>query len=191
PTLKYRLATEAEREAAKTKDKRNKKDGAVQGTFRPFEDLRNWAEYVGEYKPVLVIRAVPNLGESFWGAVGRGVAANYGIHTRANLRFKTDFYRMRLMCGENEVQPIHPGKVAHVLNESNYFLKAKDATYEGVYFYPADAISESCGQIRLEVFSEKNPNKADVKKLDAKTVTRVVEDFAPYFKQHPDRQSKQ
>lgn len=182
PTFKYRLATEAEREAAKTKGKRNKKEGAIQGTYKPFEDLRNWAEYVGEYKPVLIIRAIPNLGESFWGAVGRNVAANYGIHTQANLRFKTDFYRMRLLCGDKEVEPIHPGKVAHLLSESNYFIRAKDATYEGVYFYPADAVSSTCGQVRLEVFSEKNPTKADIKNLDAKTILRVAQDFEPYFK---------
>src|SRR3989442_822175 len=110
PTLKYRIGTEAEREAAKSKEKRNKKEGAVQGTFRPFEEFRSWEEYVGEYKPILIVRAMPKLAESFWGAVGRGVAANYGIHAQAKLHFKTDFYRMRLTCGDKLIEPIHPGK---------------------------------------------------------------------------------
>lgn len=181
PTLKYRIETEAEREAAKTREKRNKKDGAIQGTFRPFENFYGWREYVGDYKPILIIQATPALGESFWGAVGRGVAANYGIHTQAKLRFKTDFYRMRLMCGDKEVEPIHPAKIAHVLSESNYFASIKDATYEGLYSYPADAISPQCGKVTLEMYSEKKPNEAKIKVLNEKTVLKIAADFAPYL----------
>jgi S1-C subfamily serine protease len=181
PTLKYRMETEAEREAAKTRGKRNNKEGAVQGTFRPFEDIRGWREYVGDYKPILLIRATPALGESFWGAVGRGVAANYGIRTQAKLRFKTDFYKMRLMCGDREVEPIHPAKIAHILSESNYLISVKDATYEGFYSYPADAITLQCGKVTLELFSEKKPTEAKIKVLDDKTVLKIAEDFSPYL----------
>ncbi|MCV4677463.1 hypothetical protein OFC08_31765, partial [Escherichia coli] len=87
----------------------------------------------------------------------------YGIHTKAKLRFKTDFYRMRLMCGDKEVEPIHPAKIAHILSESNYFVSIKDATFEGMYSYPPDAISPSCGKVTLELYSEKEPNKANRK----------------------------
>jgi len=182
PALKYRMTTEAERKAAKTREKRNKKEGAVQGTSPPVGDFKNWQEYVGDYKPILFIQAMPKIGESFWGAVGRGVAANYGIHKKANFRFKTDFYRMTLLCGDKEVQPIHPGKIFYLTNENNYFVKSNDATYAGIYSYPADAISPACGQVRLEVFSEKNPTKADTKNLDAKSILRISQDFEPYLK---------
>ncbi len=181
PPMYYRRMTEAEREAAKTKNKRNNKEGAVQNTFRPTDEFRNWAEYVGEYKPVLLIQAQPNLGESFWGAIGRGVAANYGIHTQANLRFKTDFYRMKLFCGDKEVEPIHPGKIFLLTNERNYFVKSNDATYVGFYSYPAEAINNQCSSVRLELYSEKKPNEAKVKVLDKKTVARITNDFQPYL----------
>lgn len=95
PMLKYRIQTEAEREAAKTREKRNKKEGAVQGTFRPFDNFFAWREYVGDYKPILIIRATPELGLSFWSALGRGIMASYGIYIPARLRFKADFHRMR------------------------------------------------------------------------------------------------
>src|SRR5262249_28660923 len=49
PILKYHLAESGKIAAAKEKEKRNKKQGAVQETFRPLDDLRNWAEYAGEY----------------------------------------------------------------------------------------------------------------------------------------------
>lgn len=181
PPLTYRIETEAEREAARTREKRNKKEGSIQGTYRPFDRFRGWGEYVGEYRPVLIIQATPELGESFWGAVGRGVAANYGIHTQARLRFKTDFYKMRLICGEKEVEPIHPAKIAHLLSTSNYFVSIKDATFEGLYTYPADAITPACGKVSLEIYSEKEPNKPKIKELSEETIRTVITDFIPYF----------
>lgn len=181
PPVNYRRQTEAEREAAKTKNKRNKNAEAVQGTFRPLDEFKNWAEYVGDYKPILIIHAQPNLGESFWGAVGRGVAANYGIHTQANLRFKTDFYRMKLFCGDKEVEPINPGKIFQLTSERNYFVKSNDATYAGFYSYSADAITDSCGTVRLQLFSEKKPDNPETKTLDKNTVAKIVADFQPYF----------
>jgi S1-C subfamily serine protease len=181
PLMQYRLESEAKREAEKTKNKRTKSKESLQSSSIK-DEFHNWAEYVGEYKPLLIINAQPALGESFWGAFGRGLAANYGIHTQANLRFKTDFYRMKLFCGEKEVAPIHPAKIYRLTNESNYFVRSNDATYAGAYSYPADAINESCGLVRLELFSEKHPEKAEKKTLDKKTVERIVADFQPYFR---------
>ena len=184
PPLTYWLATKAKREAAKTKNKRNEKDGAVQGTIDVLEGFKGWKEYVGEYKPVLMINADPKMGESFWGAFGRSFAGYYGIHTQANIRFKTDFYKMKLFCGDREVMPIHPGKIPYIMNESNYFVRAKDATYEGLYVYPASAITTACGEVRLEIFSERNPLKPSTKKLSEKTITRIEQDFTPYFQRY-------
>ncbi len=178
PTLKYRIETEVEREAAKTREKRNKKDGAIQGTFRPFENFYAWREYVGDYKPILIIRATPTLGESFGSMFGRAMIAGIaGVRAPARLRFNADFYRMRLMCGDKEVEPIHPAKIAHILNESNVFVSIKDATYEGLYSYPADAISPACGKVTLEMYSEKKPTEAKSKVLSEKAVLKIATDF--------------
>lgn len=69
PPLTYWLKTKAIREATKTKNKRNDKNGAVQGTIDVLENFKGWAEYVGEYKPVLMIDADPKMGESFLGGI--------------------------------------------------------------------------------------------------------------------------
>ena len=181
PILKYQFQEADRLAAAKTKEKRTKnKAQAVQGTFRPLDDLRNWAEYAGEYRPVIIVRARPKLRETFMSALGRGMARNYGVLAPATLKFKTDFYRMRLSCGDKTIEPIQPGKIAHVLNEKNAFVHVTDATYEGVYSYPFDSIGPSCGKVTLELFSEKDPDKATTKVLDEKTVRRVGEDFDPY-----------
>lgn len=108
------------------------------------------------------------------GAVGRGVAANYGIRVQAKLRFKTNFYRMRLRCGDREVELIHPAKIAHILSESIYLISIKDATCEGFYSYPADAITEQCSKVTLGLFSEKKSTEAKVKVLDEKPTTTIT-----------------
>jgi hypothetical protein len=174
--------------AAKEKGKRtNKHDAAVQNTFEPLRELRGWAEYVGEYKPVLLIQAEPQLRETFMSALGRGLAASGGIYGGpAHLKFKTDFYRMKLLCGGKEVEPIHPGKAATVANAHTAFVNVTDATYVGIYTYPADALQPSCGEVALELYSEKDPDKPNRKVLDSKAVERIWSDFHPYIiqKQH-------
>src|SRR5712691_9084830 len=79
PAFKYQAEQQVKMAAAKEKGKRTRnKDAAVRNTFEPLQDLRNWAEYAGEYKPVLLIQASPKLKETFWSAFGRGLAASGG-----------------------------------------------------------------------------------------------------------------
>jgi S1-C subfamily serine protease len=170
PTLKYRMQTDAAREAEKTKTK-----------SRPFENYRGWADYTAEYKPVLQVQVTPGTGDSLWSVVNRGLSKS-GVVAPVKQRLKADFYDMRLLCGEKEVQPIHPGKIAHLLNQNNFFTTLKDATYEGLYSYFADAISPACGQVRVEVYAAQNREKPTVKVLDKKVVERIAEEFAPYLK---------
>ena len=179
PVLTYHLQGAGEMKAVKEKQKRSK-NAKVQGTFQPLDELHSWAEYIGEYRPVILIRARPQLHEGFLSAMNRGLAANYGIRAQAKLRFKNDFYRMDLLCGEKVIEPIHPAKIAHVVNEHNIFVNVADASYEGFYTYPPDAISPSCGTVTVKVYTEKEPEKAEAKVLDRKTVDRVWSDFATY-----------
>ena len=184
PVLRYRMELQEQLESVKNKNRRNRRSTqAVENTIKPMEHLRNWAEYVGEYRPVLLIEARPQLREGFWSAFGRGMAASQGIYAGpANLAFRVDFYRMQLLCGANEVPPIHPGKNPIILNEENVWIRVKDATYSGLYSYPPDAISPQCGTVTLKLFSEKNPQQPAVRVLDPKTVTTIWNDFEAYRK---------
>lgn len=185
PVLRYYAEESSRVRAAKEKEKRNRKSAeAVQGTFRPLDDLRNWNQYVGDYEPVIYVRATPKLRETGGSMFLRSLAAAGGAYNvPAKMRFKTDFYRMRLKCGSKEIQPIEPGKIAHVVDVKNGLVNATDATYEGFYVYPADAINPSCGGVALELMSEKNPNTATIKALNEKTVAKVWADFEPYRNQ--------
>ena len=184
PVLKYNAEARSKMAAAKEKTKRSKgAKNAVQGSFQPLDELRGWAEYAGEYKPVIQIRATPKLRETFGSALARGMTARNGVSTMpAKMRFKADFYRMRLKCDDKEVEPIQPGKIAKVVDVRNHFINVTDASYEGMYTYPPDAISPSCGQVSLELYSEKKPESAKIKVLDKKTIEHVWADFEPYRK---------
>jgi len=187
PPLKYRAERESEIRASKEKTKRNRKsEVAVQDSFRPLDDLKNWEQYVGEYKAVLFVRATPRLRETGGSIFLRSLAASGGAYNvPAKMRFKTDFYHMKLICGSKEVDPILPGKIAHVVDVRNGLVNATDATYEGFYEYPADSIGPSCGQVSLVLFSEKKPDTAITKNLSDKTTARVFDDFAAYRAERP------
>jgi S1-C subfamily serine protease len=175
PILLYRKGT-GEREAIKSKEKRTKQTDEA---FDPSAHLYNWAEYVGEYRPVVTVRATPKLRETFWSAFGRGLAAAGGSYYLgpANMKFKTDFLRMELLCGQKRIAPILPAKIAHVIDIRSPYVHATDATYEGLYTYPIDAFAPRCGTVTLRLYSEKDPAEATVKVLDQKTVDRVWADF--------------
>ena len=87
---------------------------------------------------------------------------------------------MKLKCGPKEVEPIHPGKNPIVLNEENFAVRVKDATYSGFYAYPPDAISPQCGVVVLQLFSEKNPSVPVNHILTPATVNRIWADFEAY-----------
>jgi hypothetical protein len=126
PTLRYR-GMSGEVRAAKEKEKRNRKSQvAAQGTFEPLDDSKGWEEYLGKYEPVLVIQASPKLKETFWSAFGRSYAAQHGYAPGpARMHFKTDFYKMKLMCGSEEVEPLMPGKAERVIDVNNAALSLK------------------------------------------------------------------
>lgn len=166
PTVRYRLATATEREALKTKNKRTDKQAVGRDEINPFDELRNWAEYVGGYKSVLFIYAAPRSGESF------------------RDQSKTEFYKMRLFCGDREVEPIHPAKVALISSRSNQSLTGQDAAIGGIYAYPPKAVSADCGTVKLEIYSEAIPPKVGTKELDRKLIGRVDEDFSPYYQKY-------
>src|SRR6185295_14951163 len=90
----------------------------IKSTFRPFTEFANWAEYVGEYRPVLHIRAMPEMAENGSSIFARALVGGLTgvMMPGGRFHFKADFYKMKLFCGDVEVEPIQPSKVAHIVN---------------------------------------------------------------------------
>jgi hypothetical protein len=159
PPLSYFLRHEEEMAAARKAAKRSGGDGA---TAKPPSSALEDAQ---DYRPVLVVRVRPKFGVLF------------------KVRFKNGFVRMRLLCGGQELTPIIPGRDEFDLVDQRG--RKVDTTFQGIYEYPADAVAPSCGNMALEIYSEKDPNTPVSRPIDAATVDRVWGDFDAFRRAHP------
>jgi S1-C subfamily serine protease len=141
--------------------------------MRPSMDFSNWADYVAESPPVLLVRVTPKLVEGFWTKIARGAAQTQGAMLPPIKHFKSGFSRLRAYCGSMEVTPIHPFRLEQRLSEA-------DAIYEGLYVFDPGALAPECGSVKFIVYSEKDPEKGDTRVVDPKVLEQIWEDFAPY-----------
>ena len=142
-------------------------------TERLLTDFGNWSEYVAATPPVLLIRVTPKLVEGFWTKVARGAAMTQGMSIPPIKRLKPDFARMRAFCGDAEIVPVHPFKLEHRLSDN-------DTLVEGLYAFDPSALAPACATVRLQLYSAKEPQKADPLVLDAKVVQQIWQDFASH-----------
>jgi S1-C subfamily serine protease len=159
PPLNYYLRHEQEMAAARKAAKRSSGDAA---TAKPPSSALEDAQ---EYRPVLLVRVRPKFRAFF------------------KVRFKNGFVRMRLLCGGKELTPILPGRAEFDLYDQRD--RKVDTTFQGAYEYQADAVTPACGNVVLEIYSEKDPNTPESKPVDAATVQRVWNDFDPFRQAHP------
>ena len=141
--------------------------------LRPLVDFGTWSEYVADVPPVLLVRVTPKLVEGFWTTVARGAARTQGVALPPIKHFKSGFSRLRVLCGEAEVTPIHPFKIAQRVSES-------DAIYEGLYAFDPGALGPHCGTVKLVLYAEKEPARGDTRTVDPKVLQQIWQDFAPY-----------
>jgi hypothetical protein len=87
--------------------------------------------------------------------------------------FSSSFLRLRAFCGDREVTPIHPFKIEQPISET-------DAVYEGLYVFDPGALGPQCASVKLVLYSEKDPEKAETRVVDAKVVNQIWQDFAAY-----------
>jgi S1-C subfamily serine protease len=142
-------------------------------TRSPLMDFGGWSEYVADFPPVLLIRVTPKQVENFWATVARGAARTQGVSLPPIKRPKSGFSRMRAFCGDAEVTPIHPFTLEQRVTESV-------AIEEGLYVFDPGALGPQCGTVKLEIFSEKEPQKGDTRVVDPGVLQQIWRDFEPY-----------
>jgi hypothetical protein len=138
-----------------------KRSGGDAGNAKPPSSALEDAQ---DYHPTLVVRVRPKFGVLF------------------KIRFKNGFVRMRLLCGGQEIPPIEPGRAEFDLIDQRG--RTVDTTYQGGYEYAADAISPACGNVTLEIYSEKDPTTPSAHPVDASTVQRIWQDFDAFRQEH-------
>jgi S1-C subfamily serine protease len=150
---------------------------ADQGLMRTLTDFGAWSDYVADFPPVLLVRVTPRFTEGFWTTVGRAAARTQGVALPAFKRYKSGFGRMRAFCGETEVTPIHPFRIEREVSETSSIV-------EGLYVYDPAALSTKCGTVKLQLYSEKEPDKADTRVVDPALLQQIARDFEGY---HPGK----
>jgi S1-C subfamily serine protease len=136
-------------------------------------DFGAWSDYFADAPPVLVVRVTPKLAESFWTTVARGAAYTQGVALPPIKHFKPGFSRLRALCGDVEVTPIHPFILEQRISET-------DAIREGLYVFDPQALGPHCKSVKLVLYSEKEPAKPDTRAVDPQMIERIWQDFAPH-----------
>ena len=151
----------------------NSRYALPQGVAITPTDFGDWSDYFTALPAVLAVRVTPKLTESFWTSVARGAAYTQGVALPPIKHFKPGFSRLRVYCGDVEVTPIHPFTLEQRVSET-------DAIREGLYVFDPRALGPHCKSVRLVLFSEKEPEKADSRTVDPQLIERVWQDFAPF-----------
>jgi S1-C subfamily serine protease len=147
---------------------------------RRLTDFGAWSAYFAGVPSVLVVRVTPRLVEGFWTTVARAAARTQGVSVPPIKRFKSGFSRMRALCGEAEVTPIHPFTLEQRISDT-------DAISEGLYVFDPGALGPHCGTVKLVLYSEKSPQSGDTRVVDPKLLQQIWQDFAPYRELTPEK----
>jgi S1-C subfamily serine protease len=123
------------------------------------EDFGDWYDYVLQAPPLLYLRAIPKLEESLMMKVGRAAAATQGAVIPPIPHLKASFLKMRAYCGDEEVTPIHAFTIERSPDE-------KTSVKEGLYAFDPASLGPNCSSVKVMLYSQKEPNKADVKTIE-------------------------
>lgn len=183
PTLVASAVIRNEREAAKgrAKRKKRKQQQREDEPYEPGKQFYDWQKQSENFKPVVRIRAFPEVKMKFGSALGAAL-----VGTGAKYKFKTDFARMELRRDGERVEPIHPGRIKEVVHMEGA-ATMKDIGYWGLYEYPPEAFAPG-GQVTLLVW-EDGVSEPFQTVLEPGLMTGIREDFAPYFAWLEDQDS--
>jgi S1-C subfamily serine protease len=155
PIYKFYAIEKDRIDSLKIREKRNKVKG---GSADMFRDLRSWSEYAGELLPVVDILALPETTPTAKSMLlSLATNATIGYSTPFDLKYKADFYEMRLTCDGKEVTPLRRNKTEIDRDLQNYYKTRKRFTYAGVYTYPYEIFAPGrCREMQVQVFSEED-----------------------------------
>jgi hypothetical protein len=175
PVLASCLKQQQEAERAKRLAKhRNGKDTQEASST----ELYGWQKYAGEYSPVVMIVAMPEIG-STGGSIFLKILTE-GT-SRSHLKYKTSFRKMELIRDGKTVEPIKPGRSSTEIDMNDAYAKASDAAYFGVYEYPPEAFRPGA-KLVLRIWDEKRESPKEESTIPEKIRAQIWRDYEPYFK---------
>jgi S1-C subfamily serine protease len=182
PVLIAGLEVADDKAAAAFRNKRSKKKKTETKEYTPGQDFYEWRQYVGDYRAVVTVQAVPEIsmtGGSVFAVIMLGGSAPQ------KFKFKADFDRMELWRGDVLVRPIHPRRWTNVVSFEQGVASMNDVGFYGSYEYPPEAFKPG-ETLTLKVWKQGKP-KPIVRIIEPHQQIRVWNDFTPYFAALDDR----
>ncbi len=173
PVVIAALELSAEKEAADQHARRTRDDPGAK-PYTPGQDFYEWRRYVGDFRPVVTVQAVPEIVMT-----GGSLAAKIllGLSAPGRFRFKTDFVRMELRRDGVVVGPIFPGRIPNVLAFQVGVDRMNDVSFLGSYEYPPEAFKPgSVVELAVYVSGRQAPH---VRTLPPEQLALVWSDFEP------------
>lgn len=178
PVVLASLEVQAEKEAAEGRKRRTKGAGKE---YKPGADFYEWRRYTGDYRPVVRVQCIPEIGltgGSIAAVILGGLSGVAPGHVK--YKFKTDFERMELSRNGVVVEPIHPGRAPELASVQVPGASIQDIAYYGAYEYPPEAFRPGA-KVVLKVW-EQRKEEPRVRELSEVLLQRIWADFQPYFR---------
>jgi len=197
PPVLYRMEKAQELALAEARNQKTGQQSGEGSGYSPFEDLKSWGQYIGEYAPVVLVQVSPKLGEttgSKWanalGAFSAGLNGTgyYGSH---KMEFKADLGNITLRRDGELVEPIQRGMVMvpMQINTADYYARyyGKDLAQAGVLQLPVDLFEPNADGswpvIQVECTDLRKPGEPVAFVVPRATVEEIWFDFEPYREQ--------
>jgi hypothetical protein len=192
PPILYRYEKQRELELLE-KAQRRAGDSETDASYDPFDDLRSWLQYAGQWSPTVAIQVVPKIGlttgsfiGNLLGATGSalGGTSHYGRYT---YEFKGDLCHCELLLDGEPVADISRGVTWIPLDfytgDYSGTYEASDLARSGMRVYDPGLFCQSQGtwpSLTLEIASSSKPNELIHIEIPRRTLERVCIDFEEF-----------
>jgi S1-C subfamily serine protease len=166
--------------AAKGRKKR-RKDSAAQDTYDPTADIKDWAQYVGEYRATVQIVVEPKIKATAGSAFASGFAGSRVLH----YRYQGDVDTLRLRLNALQVAPIVFGREPIGGEMKGPGGHMEDVAYLGYAEFTPDTFDPAAGRnggLVVEIVDESRNGEVTKVTIPQDLVQRVWNDFAPMRK---------
>ena len=187
PSRQYFLEKIATEPLAEKRRSREAAAGVAQSEmYDPLGDLlREWAEYVGSYSPLVQIHVEPATGLttgslllSTLGAAAAGYSGTYyeGSYT---YEFKSDLQDVELMAGDNTVPEVFRGMRMMPVSFSTRSERMEDIAQRGVFMFLPEVFKSP--NLRLKILDLKKPEKVIDVSIPRACREQILADFEPHM----------
>lgn len=184
--LYFRTKISKEPLAAKRRSREAAAGVSQQEMYDPLGDLlREWAEYVGRYSPLVQIHVQPKVGETagsvllnVLGAAAAGYSGTY-YYGLSTYEFKSDLQDLELIDGGNVVPEVFRGLRMMPVSISERFRKMEDIAQRGVFMFLPEVFKSR--NLYLKILDLKKPGQVINIPIPEACREQILADFEPYM----------